>query len=55
MMPAIVPCEVWRDARCLGGIAELVSDIDDDAAADGAIAGGGAEGGGAAVERGPEL
>jgi hypothetical protein len=53
--PAILPCEVWRAARCRGGIAELVSDIAGDGAADGAMAGGGADAAGAAVERGPEL
>jgi hypothetical protein len=50
-----LPCEAWREARCFGGIAELVSDIEDGGIAEGAIAEGGAEDGGAAVARGPVL
>jgi hypothetical protein len=45
-----LPCEAWREARCLGGIAELVSDMEDGGIAEGAIAAGGVEG----VERGPD-
>jgi hypothetical protein len=37
-----LPCEAWREARCFGGIAELVSDIEDGGIAEGAIAAGGA-------------
>jgi hypothetical protein len=37
-------CEAWRDIRCFGGIAEVVSDIDA-APAEGAIAAAGADGG----------
>jgi hypothetical protein len=40
-------CEAWREARCFGGIAELVSDIEDGGIAEGAI---GAEG----AVRGPD-
>jgi hypothetical protein len=50
-----VPCAACRACRWLGGIAELVSDIEDGGMAEGAIAGAGAEAGGAAVVRGPEL
>jgi len=50
-----LPCKAWREARCFGGIAELVSDIEDGGIAEGAIAGADADGGGAAVVRGPEL
>jgi len=46
MMPGHLAVEAWREARCLGGIAELVSDIEDE----GAIAAGGVDG----VERGPD-
>jgi hypothetical protein len=42
-----LPCEAWREARCFGGIAELVSDIEDGGIAEGAI---GAEG----AMRGPD-
>jgi hypothetical protein len=42
-----LPCEAWREARCFGGIAELVSDIEDGGIAEGAI---GAEG----AVRGPD-
>ncbi|HEX3411678.1 MAG TPA: hypothetical protein VHT00_08170 [Stellaceae bacterium] len=43
-----MPCEAWREARwCFGGIAELVSDIEDGGIAEGAI---GAEG----AVRGPD-
>jgi hypothetical protein len=46
-----LPCEAWRDARwCFGGIAELVSDIED-GIAEGAIAAGGAVRG---AKRGPD-
>jgi hypothetical protein len=45
-----LPCEAWREARCFGGIAELVSDIEDGGMAEGAIAAGGVEG----VARGPD-
>ena len=50
---AILPCELLRACRCLGGIAELVSDIEGGGIA---AAGAGAEGAGAAAGRaGPEL
>src|SRR5690242_3343946 len=49
--PAILPCEAWREARwCLGGIAELFSDIEDGGIPEGAIAAGCVEG----VARGPD-
>jgi hypothetical protein len=51
-----LPCEACREARwCFGGIADVLSDIEDGGIVEGAIAGAGAEGGGAAVERGPVL